>query len=618
MNATTPSTPFTLPRTLLAGLPRRLGDAVLSTCERLLALPALDRVYTVARKCERRDAFCDAAIGALGARYDISDADLARIPTSGPLIVVANHPLGGLDGLMLASILRRVRPDVRLLANHLLAAIPEMHDTCIFVDPFGGEAARRRNRDAMLAATRWLRDGGALGMFPAGEVSHYTMQRGYVADPSWSATVARLIRRTRATVVPMHFAGANSRLFQLAGLAHPRLRTMMLPRELLAARGKCVQVRVGSAISCERLERRCGEAGDGAREATRRSDLRAIEYLRARTYILGGRDRAKAKPARVRAVPRKLVEPIAPIDESLLAADVAALPPERTLGECGELSVLWAAAAEVPHVLREIGRLREVTFRAAGEGTGREIDLDRFDAHYLHLFVWNATTRRVIGAYRMGQTDVLLDRFGVNGLYTSTLFRYSAKLMRQIDPALELGRSFVALEYQRDYSPLLLLWKGIGRFVTLHPRYRHLFGAVSISDEYQSTTRQLLMSFLRAHNFDHELAAHVRPKHPPRELRGFEAEVPNAAAVVSDLADVEELIGEIESDGRGVPVLLRQYLKLNARMLGFNVDSTFGDVLDGLVLVDLMRLEPPLLKRYLGRDGAAAFLEHQRAINNAS
>lgn len=269
-------------------------------------------------------------------------------------------------------------------------------------------------------------------------------------------------------------------------------------------------------------------------------------------------------------------------------------------------------------MLREIGRLREVTFRAAGEGTGREIDLDRFDAHYLHLFVWNATTRRVIGAYRMGQTDVLLDRFGVNGLYTSTLFRYSAKLMRQIDPALELGRSFVALEYQRDYSPLLLLWKGIGRFVTLHPRYRHLFGAVSISDEYQSTTRQLLMSFLRAHNFDHELAAHVRPKHPPRELRGFEAEVPNAAAVVSDLADVEELIGEIESDGRGVPVLLRQYLKLNARMLGFNVDSTFGDVLDGLVLVDLMRLEPPLLKRYLGRDGAAAFLEHQRAINNAS
>jgi len=293
---------------------------------------------------------------------------------------------------------------------------------------------------------------------------------------------------------------------------------------------------------------------------------------------------------------------------------VAALPACQHLVESGSLQVLYGSAEQLPNVLHEIGRLRETAFRLVGEGTGHEIDLDRFDAHYLHLFVWNAQQRHVVGAYRIGQTDELLKRFGAAGLYTSTLFNFSPRLLEQIDPALELGRSFVVPEYQRDYAPLLLLWKGIGRFVVTHPRYRRLFGAVSISDAFQSMTKQLLMAFLRTHSFDHALAALVHPRNPPKLPRFRDADAAGAATLVTDVADVEELVGEIESNCRSVPVLLRQYLKLNAKLLGFNVDPDFGDVLDGLVLADLVTVDRAILTRYLGREGAAAFLSHHGAI----
>ncbi|HMQ17000.1 MAG TPA: GNAT family N-acyltransferase [Phycisphaerae bacterium] len=341
------------------------------------------------------------------------------------------------------------------------------------------------------------------------------------------------------------------------------------------------------------------------------------EYLRVRTYILKGRGDSKTPVAartNNRVIQSGRPKPIiAALPPSIVCADIEALPAEQCLSASGSLRVLFGNAQQLPNVLREIGRLRESTFRLVGEGTGHEIDLDRFDEHYLHLFVWNAEARHIVGAYRLGQTDVLLKRFGAAGLYTSTLFRCRARLLDQLTPALELGRSFVIPEYQRDYSPLLLLWKGIGRFVALHPRYRRLFGAVSISDEFQTMTKQLLMAFLKVHNFDTELAALVQPRNPPRVQRFRDADERRLATLVSDVADVEELVGEIESNRRNVPVLLRQYLKLNAKLLGFNIDPDFGEVLDGLALVDLTTVAPAILNRYLGKDGAACFLRHHSA-----
>jgi putative hemolysin len=605
--------PFQLPSAVFSSLPQFVGAALRVACERALAFPALNKVYEHTRASGTPHLFCERALRSLGVEIDLSAEDLRRIPTAGPLIVAANHPFGGLDGLILTALLQRVRPDVRLLANFLLRQLPEMRDTCFFVDPFGGPAAGARNHGAMKSALRWVQDGGVLGVFPAGEVSHFTLRRACVTDPSWNDSVARLVRRTHATVLPVYFSGGNSRMFHLAGMLHPRLRTALLPRELLRMRERSVRVAIGSPIPFSRLSR-FESAAEGETQSRQDKAARLTEYLRVRTYILKGRadsnSRLGAKPIDLvmRTIePKPIIDALPP---ALLAAEVEALPPAQCLATSGPLGVFYGNAEQLPNVLREMGRLRETTFRLVGEGTGHEIDLDRFDPHYLHLFVWNAEKRQIVGAYRMAQTDVLLTRFGADGLYTSTLFRYRPRLLDQLTPGLELGRSFVIPEYQRDYSPLLLLWKGIGRFVALHPRYRRLFGAVSISDEFQSMTKQLLMAFLKVHCFDTELAALVQPKNPPKLHRFRNADERRLATLVNDVSDVEELVGEIESNRRNVPVLLRQYLRLNAKLLGFNIDPDFGDVLDGLVLVDLTTVERPILNRYLGKDGAASFLAH--------
>jgi hypothetical protein len=297
----------------------------------------------------------------------------------------------------------------------------------------------------------------------------------------------------------------------------------------------------------------------------------------------------------------------APAAAHRIDAEVAALPASAWLGAQGEYQVGLAHASEIPALLDEMGRLREITFRAAGEGTGRTRDLDAFDQYYRHLFVWHRGARALVGAYRLGLTDEILSERGPDGLYTHTLFRYDRRLLDRLSPAIELGRSFVRAEYQKDYAPLLLLWKGIGAFVVAHPRYRRLFGPVTISPDYSSLSRHLLMAFLEANRRLPDLARLVAPRNPPPTARRRDEGVV-AGRMAVDLDEADALITDIEADGRGLPVLLRQYLKLNARLLGWNVDSRFGRALDGLMLVDLVDVPRPVLTRYLGKAGAASFL----------
>jgi putative hemolysin len=270
--------------------------------------------------------------------------------------------------------------------------------------------------------------------------------------------------------------------------------------------------------------------------------------------------------------------------------------------------VYCARAAELPSVLREIGRLREVTFRAAGEGTGREVDLDRFDARYWHLFAWNTERREIAGAYRVGRIGTGDGATIPRHLYTRTLFRYGRRFLGELGPALELGRSFVRQEYQRDYGTLMLLWKGIGHFVARHPQCRVLFGPVSISADYSAASRELLVAALSGPRFASSLARLVQPKRA-LELR---CRKPGDArtALSADLLD--ELVRGAERDGKGLPVLLRQYLRLGGRLVAFSVDPEFGEVVDGLMVVDLAQVAQPVLQRYMGREGAAGFLAYHR------
>jgi putative hemolysin len=299
-------------------------------------------------------------------------------------------------------------------------------------------------------------------------------------------------------------------------------------------------------------------------------------------------------------------EIVAPVDPALLQRDVDALPADSRLLSSGAFDVYCAAAPAIPHLLEEIGRLRELTFRAVGEGTGRRIDLDAFDGHYWHLFVWNRTRREVVGGYRLGPTDTVVAGHGLSGLYTTTLFRYDQRMLERLGPALELGRSFVRAEYQRGYNPLLLLWRGIGRFVAREPRYRVLFGPVSISSRYRDQSQQLLRAFLAQEHADAALAELVDPVNPPAPL----VPPPREAVAAADVGELDALISRIEGR-RGIPVLLRQYMRLNATLLGFNVDPAFGGALDALMMVDLLRLPDSTLERYLGA-GARHFTEYHR------
>jgi putative hemolysin len=368
-------------------------------------------------------------------------------------------------------------------------------------------------------------------------------------------------------------------------------------QEFLQQRGKHVDVRIGSAIPAELI-------------ASIDDDQEATEYLRLRTYLLSYRGKKELSiPTKVRSVlPRKAQESIVPpVPASLLIDDIAALPPDRLLAETNELAVYAAKEPEMSHLLEELGRLREVTFRAAGEGTGKSTDIDQFDSYYWHLLLWSKEKQELVGAYRAGNTDDIIRAHGIKGLYTNTVFRYDESLFLKIGSALELGRSFIRTEYQRQYAPLLVLWKGIARFVANHPETPVLFGAVSISNEYSRLSREMIVRYFESREDGREFADLIQPRTPFRmpKLRRWDCRA--FCNALRNLDELAEPISDLEEDGKGLPILIKQYAKLGGKLVGFNLDRKFSDVVDGLVIVDLRQTDPGVLERYMGKEGYAAF-----------
>jgi putative hemolysin len=591
MNGNATTRLIDLGRSIESPIGRGLFKLVESPLGRMFSLSAINRLYAESLNCGDTRNYFASLLRVLNVEYDLSPEDAAKIPTTGPLVIVANHPFGAVEGVILGEILTGVRTDVRLLGNHWLTEIPGLREWMIPVDPWGGEEAIQANIAPLKGCLRWLKGGGVLGTFPSGTVSHLQVRQAAVSDPAWHPTVAALARRSGATVIPVFFEGRNSNIFQLAGLIHPALRTALLPNELIRRTNSKVNVRVGRPIGPDKLARYS-------------KDETLIEYLRWKTYSLQRRE----SPVRPRFVPRVDEQPapvVDPVPGGLLSAEVERLPAHARLCELGDLQVFIAEAKQIPAVLREIGRLREVTFRAVGEGTGKPIDLDRFDEKYLHLFMWNKGKNEVVGSYRLGLVDEILEREGLPGLYTSSLFKFRSGFLERLGPSLELGRSFVRVEYQRKPTSLALLWRGVGEFLVRNPRYKILFGPVSISRDYNDLSRRLMIEYLEANHWDDDFGPLVKAKNPPRQR--LDAGERKALALVRDADDVSTLVSEIEDDNKGMPVLLRHYLKLNARILSFNVDAAFGHCTDGLIVVDLRTADIKMLKRFMGEDGYAFY-----------
>ncbi|HLX43158.1 MAG TPA: lysophospholipid acyltransferase family protein [Bryobacteraceae bacterium] len=586
MNAQTPGV-FDAARAILEHTPGKFMQGFLLPAE-------LDRAWiTAAGDGAGLDVFAR-FLGALGVNYECAAEDLARIPAAGPVVLVANHPFGLVEGAIFGALLARVRPDFRFLANSLLADIPALQEYVIAVNPFGGAA--RSNWKSLRASIDWLQRGGMLVTFPAGEVSSLQFSHMAIADPAWNENITRLIQITGAASVPAFFHGTNGPGFHLAGMIHPRLRTALLPRELLNKRGRTIRVSIGKRIGPDRVaELATHAAGDGKSQA--------IEYLRNRTHVLQARETpGEAQWAWRIEMPRARIA--GAVDPPAMRAEMEQLDSSQRLIESGGYAVCTASAGQIPNILREIGRLREIAFRQVGEGTGRSLDLDKFDSRYQHLWIWNSKTNEVVGAYRLQGTDAVRSP---HDLYTSTLFRFRPGLLERFHPALELGRSFVRPEYQRSYVALLLLWKGIGQYVARNPRYRVLFGPVSISRAYNRASRELMVGFLKAKCGNTELATLVKPKRQFRSRRLRTCDTQLLGSLIANVDELSDVVSDLEPDGKGVPVLVRQYLNVGGQILAFNVDPGFSDVVDGLVMVDLARMDSTLLEKYLGKAGAQTF-----------
>lgn len=548
------------------------GSIVAKLVMYIMRLNKINKLYSNVYD-DDSEAFLERLIEALGVTIEINEEDLSKIPQEGPFITISNHPFGGLDGIILIKLLSKIRPDYKVMANFLLKKIVPIQDYFLAVNPFE-DRKNISSASGIKEALRHLSEGKPLGLFPAGEVSSYKADSNNIEDKEWGQSVLKMIKKAHVPVIPIYFKGSNSLLFQLLGLIHPMLRTVKLPSELLNKKNRIIRMRIGSPISPE-IQNSFTDI------------MQYGKFLRAKTYLLGSSLEVKKFFLKSQKA-EKNSEPVAPgVDAEVLKKEVENVTEDYLLFTMKNYSVFCAPTLKIPNVLNEIGRLREVTFRAVGEGTNRSIDLDEFDLYYYHLFIWDNDASRIVGAYRVGKGKDIIDRYGIKGFYINTLFKIRKDMLPVLYESIELGRSFVIEEYQRKPLPLFMLWKGILYFLIKNPEYRYLIGPVTISGKYTTVSKELIMKFILRNHWDAELAQCVTPRSKYR----VETNDPDVDIMVdasgSDIAMLDKMIGDIEPSSDKLPILLKKYISLNGRIIGFNIDPKFNMCLDGLLILDL-------------------------------
>ncbi|MDR7191648.1 lysophospholipid acyltransferase family protein [Luteimonas terrae] len=502
----------------------------------------------------------------LGLRFDVTDADVARIPARGRLLVVANHPSGALDALALLACIGRVRRDVRIVANDLLATVQPLAPLMLGVRILGG-----RPTEASIAAVEAaLREEACVVIFPAGEVSR--LGPAGVRDSRWRRGVLRFVRNTGAPVLPVRIDARNSPLFYGVSALYRPAGTVLLAREMYARRARPLRLRIGTPLALP-----ADDDGDAV-----------LRSLRRQLYAIGTRREACADGQ------APLARPVSPAH---LRAAVLSTECLCELG-VGQQVRLLRGNLRNP-LLREIGRLRELTFRRVGEGTGRARDLDAFDTHYDHIVLWDDTAARVVGAYRVACGAEVLAQRGLEGLYSASLFRYADAALPRLQAGMELGRSFVVPECWGGRG-LDALWQGIGAYLRRHPQVRWLYGPASISAALPRDAREQLVAYFQRYHAGDGLAAARRPF-------AFAGAAPSFGDI-DQASALARLKAGLATFGAGVPTLYRQYVELcepgGARFLAFGVDPDFSNSVDGLVELDLHRLRPHKRRRYLGKTDA--------------
>jgi putative hemolysin len=529
--------------------------------------------------------FIDAILAGCGVEIEFDEADLKNIPKEGGFIAIANHPYGGIEGMVLLKMLLTVRPDAKLMANFLLKKIPNLSDYFIAVNPF--ENIEHSSSISGLKNTlELLSQGTPIGIFPAGEVSTFKIETQQVTDRLWHPVVGKIIAKARVPVVPVYFHGNNGLLFNLLSIIHPALRTAKLPSELFNKQGHTIKLRIGKPINITDYP----EYNNSAK---------LLNFLRARTYALGtGLEEEKKifNPRNLFKI-KKLPEAVArEIKPEILEKEVEPLRENYRVWQEKNYEVFVVPTDAIPNVIREIGRLREITFREVGEGTNKAVDLDEYDIYYHHLFIWDTEAKLIVGAYRIGLGDEIFYSLGKKGFYLNELFKIKAQMMPVLKKSIELGRSFIRKEYQQKPLPLFLLWKGIFKFLIDNPRYRYLIGPVSISNSFSKFSKSLIVDYINRNHFDHDMAQYVRPR---KKFKVDFSKIDTDVLMAGDesFRTLDDLISEVETRSMKVPVLLRQYIALNANIICFNIDPKFADCLDGFLVLDFKKVPAEMLEK---------------------
>ncbi|MDI9310206.1 MAG: lysophospholipid acyltransferase family protein [Limnohabitans sp.] len=552
---------------------------------KVLQISTLNKIYDRNKHLSDVE-FLNAILDEFQIKFEIPEEDLKRLPKDGAYITISNHPLGGIDGILLLKLMLEREPNFKIIANFLLHRIEPLKPYIMPVNPFETHKDAKSSVIGLKETFRHLSDGKPLGMFPAGEVSTYKDDR-IIVDKEWEEGAIKVIRKAQVPVVPIYFHAKNSKLFYFLSKISDTLRTAKLPSELLTQKDRVIKVRIGKPIS-----------------VTEQNEYETIEeytdFLRKKTYMLAnafGEDPKLLQNPILKSPPKPAKQIVTGANQEKMAAEVEKLRKNGArLLQSKNYEVFLIEAEEIPNILHEIGRLREITFREVGEGTNESIDLDNFDKYYHHMFLWDDDTKQIAGAYRMGLGSQIYAKYGINGFYLQDLFRFEPELYDMMSKSIEMGRAFITKEYQQKPMPLFLLWKGIVHTTLRHPEHKFLIGGVSISNQFSEFSKSLMIEFMKSHYYDPYVAQYIHPKKEYKvKLKDADKDfVFNETE--ADLNKFDKIIEEIEPGNLRLPVLIKKYIKQNARVVAFNVDPLFNNAIDGLMYIRIADLPESTVK----------------------
>lgn len=550
---------------------------------KVLRISNLNEIYD--RNKHLKDVeFLNAILDEFQIKFEIPEEDFKRLPKDGAYITISNHPLGGIDGILLLKLMLEREPNFKIIANFLLHRIEPMKPYIMPVNPFETHKDAKSSTVGLKETFRHLSDGKPLGMFPAGEVSTYRDGR-LVVDRDWEEGAIKVIRKAQVPVVPIYFHAKNSKFFYKLSKINDTLRTAKLPSELFSQKDRVIKVRIGKPISV-------------AEQNEHKTLEEYSKFLRKKTYMLSNVFDDDHPQTTTTPKPEKAAKVIVtPANVDNMCHEIEALRHDGSrMLQSKNYEVFFAEATKIPNILHEIGRLREITFREVGEGTNESIDLDKYDKYYYHMFLWDSDTCKIAGAYRMGLGSEIFPKFGIEGFYLQELFRFEPELFDMMSKSIEMGRAFITSEYQQKPMPLFLLWKGIVHTTLRYPEHKYLIGGVSISNQFSDFSKSLMIEFMKSHYYDPYVAQYVYPRKEYKvKLKDADKDFVFEEAE-ADLNKFDKIIDEIEPGSLRLPVLIKKYIKQNARVIAFNVDPLFNNSVDGLMYIRIADLPESTVK----------------------